>query len=221
MFLQALNRRVGIGTTAPAYKLDVTGDIRASAAILGQSLNVTDNIQAGYGLICQTSYGLFVSNTRNGSVTNTGIQINYNATSGQNAMAFYYGGVIGTGIKPGTGAFLLGAIDNLGNLVMTGDVTAFSDSRLKKDVSTVGNALDKIENIRGVSFTRTDTNKKGYGVIAQELQNILPELVLEGGDDNKYLSVNYNGLSGIFIEAIKELKQMIVSLQTEIEALKK
>lgn len=89
------------------------------------------------------------------------------------------------------------------------DFDALSDFRYKTDISTVGNALSKIEQLRGVSFTWKESGLPSYGVVAQELQDVLPELV--HGDDPK--TVNYNGIIGVLIEAIKELKEEIEELK--------
>jgi len=82
-------------------------------------------------------------------------------------------------------------------------VNSSSDENLKKDISTITGALDKVKQLRGVDFTWKDNDTKGKGVIAQELQQVFPELVSEESDGN--LSVNYNGLIAVLIEAIKEL----------------
>ena len=72
----------------------------------------------------------------------------------------------------------------------------------QSDVETIENALDKVTKLRGVSFTKTDTQEKGIGVIAQEIEEILPEVVQDGD----YKSVAYGNIVGVLIEAIKELK---------------
>ena len=92
-----------------------------------------------------------------------------------------------------------------GGLTATGtvqgaEVTATSDERLKSDIKTIDNALDKVMNMRGVSFTKQA--EKGIGVIAQEVEKILPEVVTDG----EYKSVAYGNMVGVLIEAIKELK---------------
>ena len=98
-------------------------------------------------------------------------------------------------------------IDSSGNGTFTGNVTAYSDERLKSDIKTIDNALDKVSQMRGVSFTKDD--KKGSGVIAQELEKIAPELVTDG----EYKSVAYGNIVGYLIEAIKELKAEVKQLK--------
>lgn len=90
---------------------------------------------------------------------------------------------------------------SLGKLTAT-TVNSSSDENLKKDIHTIENALDKIKQLRGVNFTWKDTDEKSAGVIAQELQKVFPELVSENENG---LSINYNGLIGVLIEAIKQL----------------
>ena len=97
-----------------------------------------------------------------------------------------------------------------GSLVSTGDITAFSDESLKKDVSTIEGALDKTKALRGVEFTRIADDSKSIGVIAQELEKVLPELVKTGDDGIK--SVNYAQITGLLIEAVKELSAKVDEL---------
>jgi len=96
------------------------------------------------------------------------------------------------------------------NLVCGGTVTASSDEKLKENIQTIENALDKVMNLRGVEYDRKDSGEHQIGVIAQEVERIIPEVVY--GDQTK--SVAYGNLVGLLIEAIKEQ-------QKEIDELKK
>ena len=89
-------------------------------------------------------------------------------------------------------------------------LNSLSDEKLKKDISTIDNAVDKVMQLRGVDYTWKQSEEKSKGVIAQELQKVLPELVSES--DNR-LSVNYNGIIGVLIEAIKEQQKQIDELK--------
>jgi hypothetical protein len=97
-------------------------------------------------------------------------------------------------------------LDNSGNLTATGNVTAYSDERLKDNVETLDGS--KVYDMRGVSFTKD--GEAGSGVIAQELQMVAPELVHEG---EEYLSVAYGNLVGYLIEAVKDLKAEVEELK--------
>jgi len=99
-----------------------------------------------------------------------------------------------------------------GAATFNNDVTAFSDERLKSDIRTIDNALDKVMNMRGVTFDRE--GRKGTGVIAQEMQKVMPEVV---HDEGVYMSVAYGNLVGVLIEAVKELKAEIEELKHDIK----
>ena len=99
-----------------------------------------------------------------------------------------------------------------GTIVASGDITAFSDERLKHNINRIENALDKTLQLNGVTF-ETKENKKSLGVIAQNVLNVLPEVVQE--NDNGYLSVAYGNIVGVLIEAIKELNAKIEKLEAK------
>ena len=103
-----------------------------------------------------------------------------------------------------------------GAATFNADVTAFSDARLKDNIETIPNALEKVCAMRGVNFTRNDNNDQpGTGVIAQEIQEVFPVVVKENDDEDNTLSVSYGNLVGVLIEAIKELKEEINELKGE------
>jgi hypothetical protein len=91
------------------------------------------------------------------------------------------------------------------------DFNSLSDIKHKTNINTVNNALLKVEQMRGVKFNWKESGNPSYGVIAQELQEVLPELV--HGDGPK--TVNYNGIIGVLIEAIKELKEEVNKLKKD------
>ena len=107
------------------------------------------------------------------------------------------------------------------NLVVGGTVTASSDIKLKENIEVINNALEKVGQIRGVTFTRNDLDDKEQrhaGVIAQEIEKVLPEVVIE---NNGIKSVAYGNLVGLLIEAIKEQQTQINNLNIELNKLKK
>ena len=93
------------------------------------------------------------------------------------------------------------------------DFDALSDYRYKTDITTVSDALSKVNDLRGVRFNWKESGLPSYGVVAQELEQVLPELV--HGHDPK--TVNYNGIIGVLIEAIKDLKEEISNLRDKID----
>jgi hypothetical protein len=111
------------------------------------------------------------------------------------------------------------------NLTAVGEVTAYSDIRLKKDVETISDALTKVMSLRGVTYYRKDMDddKRHIGVIAQEIQEVLPEVVSESKDNNdetvSTLSVSYGNITAVLIEAIKEQQKIIEEQGKRISAL--
>jgi hypothetical protein len=95
-----------------------------------------------------------------------------------------------------------------GTLAAT-NVNSTSDEALKGNITTIENALELVNQLRGVEFTWKETNEQSLGVVAQEVEKVLPELVKT--DDFK--SVNYNGLIGVLIEAVKELSARVKELE--------
>jgi len=121
-----------------------------------------------------------------------------------------------TGFKWYGGTTVAMTLSGAGALVATGNITAFSDARLKKDVVTIDNALEKTLQLRGVYFTRNDIvdAKREVGVIAQEVQKIVPELVNE--TENGTLTVAYGNTIALLIESIKTLNDKIDALDARI-----
>jgi len=89
----------------------------------------------------------------------------------------------------------------------------FSDERLKDNIQTLENGLDKVEQLRGVTYTKE--NKKEIGVIAQEVEKILPEIVLTADDEMGTKSVDYGKITSVLIEAIKELSTRVKELENK------
>jgi hypothetical protein len=104
-----------------------------------------------------------------------------------------------------------------GDIYATADVIAFSDARVKEDVRTVENALDKVTKLRGVTYIKKDeeNKKRKMGVIAQEVLEVLPEVVHE--DNDGYYGVSYGNIVGVLIEAIKEQQKQIDELKQELK----
>ena len=116
-------------------------------------------------------------------------------------------------------------LQNNGDLHVDGNVIAYSttisDERLKTDIVKIDGALDKVAQLNGYTFTYTADGKKSAGVIAQEVQKVLPSAIIEStlplkmGDDDEteYMTVQYDQLMGLMVEAIKELKAEIEELK--------
>ena len=107
-------------------------------------------------------------------------------------------------------------IDSLGQI--SGNFLDFSDERLKTDINTIENALYKVQQLRGVEYTRIQENTREIGLIAQEVEHIIPEAV----KDNELTGmkgINYSGLIGLLVNAIKEQQQQITEMKEQINYL--
>jgi len=109
-------------------------------------------------------------------------------------------------------------IDSSGNLSASGSVTANSDIKLKKNINTIDNALDKVLNLRGVEFDYIESGEHNIGVIAQEVEKVLPDLI-HTSEDSDIKSVAYGNLTAVLIEAVKELKKENDALSARIQSL--
>lgn len=98
-----------------------------------------------------------------------------------------------------------------GSFTATGDVTAYSDENLKYNIETIDGALGKVEGIRGVTWNRKEDDSRATGVVAQELESVLPEAVHTDAEGMK--SVAYGNITGLLIEAVKELSAQVAELK--------
>jgi Chaperone of endosialidase len=102
--------------------------------------------------------------------------------------------------------------DQSGNFTAAGNVTAYSDVRLKKDLQQINDALDIIKSINGYRYTRVDTGAQEIGVVAQQLTGVLPELVQQNPE---FMSVAYDRLTAVLIEAVKDLAKRVEALEAK------
>ena len=104
-------------------------------------------------------------------------------------------------------------MSDAGAATFNNNVTAFSDERLKDNIETLEDGLDKVEQLRGVTYTRDD--REEIGVIAQEVEKILPEIVLTADDEMGTKSVDYSRITAVLIEAVKELSARVKELENK------
>jgi len=223
---------VGIGTASPAALLHLngTGDaIRVTSTnagvggaqmdLLHFSASPSDGDIMGYinmgGYYSGTSSAYFSSiRTVATDVSNRDGELQFwTNSSGTFAQKMVIDKDGNVGIGDTTPSYKL---DVNGTIRATGDVIAYSDARVKDNVETIENALDKVTKLRGVSYTRNDVEDKTtkIGVIAQEVLEVLPEVVQQD-DEGKY-SVAYGNMVGLLIEAIKELKAEVDELKSRL-----
>jgi hypothetical protein len=194
--------RIGVGTLTPATLFNVqdTGSYlqqfqmyqsNAPVTSFGQSMSMDAYTGNGSGGASQYMAGVSFGAYSAATGANTGIISFHTAISGTKATRL--------------------TIDNSGNGVFAGTVTSNSDATLKTNVSTITSALDKVVALRGVMFDRISTGAREMGVIAQEVEQVVPELVFT--DENGIKSVAYANTVALLIEAIKEQQQQINELK--------
>ncbi len=210
--LTYLTGSVGIGTTSPARLLHLSGASSAGARTTDTTNNVTGEIRAD-------DFQVFM-----GSISNHDVRL---MTNGSSRLSVTTAGFVGIGTtSPGYQLHVSRSTD--------GDVAAFSDLsgtctinptdtalicssdvRLKKEIATIPNALDRLTNLRGVNFLWNHEevgDDKHFGFIAQEVAQIFPEFVVP--DTRGYNMVNTNAFTPVIIESIKELNLKINDLNT-------
>jgi hypothetical protein len=201
--------RVGIGITPSSYLLDVYG-VSVFGGSGSQRIFLTSN-EAKFLGTGTTHWSLFNSNYH--------FQIRNTSSSAPlgtlgDLVLDIDGGVSGTnniGIKKDANSSY--SLDVSGAIRASGDITAFSDARVKENINPIVNALEKIRELRGVTYTGIGSTVKKIGVIAQEIEKILPEVVATDDTPDHYKSVAYGNITALLIEGIKELAAKVDALE--------
>jgi len=113
------------------------------------------------------------------------------------------------------------ALDVTGDIEYTGTITDVSDQRLKENIVGINNSISKIQGINGVYFNMIGSDKRELGVIAQNVQQVLPEAISVVDPEKGYLGVDYTSLVPVLVEAIKEQQRQIQALRQDIEQLER
>lgn len=113
------------------------------------------------------------------------------------------------GWSQGAGTYRL-ASNAAGDLVALGNVSGYSDARLKTDLTRITDALEKVQELTGYTYTRIDTLQRQTGLLAQDVQRVLPEAVDDSGE---HLTLAYGNLMGLMVEAVKELTERVKRLE--------
>ena len=197
---------VDLGTTSLQYKdAFFDGTVRTDTLTVDENATITGNLTVS-GTFTDSGSG---TQTAARAALSSGTGINYVSSTGVINCTIDSPAEVGLGNLSNNGNNLSGAF------TATGNITAFSDERLKENVETIEGALDKVSQMRGVTYkfkSELNDGQRGTGVIAQEMQQVMPEVVLDSGRGD-YLSVAYGNLVGVLIESIKELKAEIEELK--------
>ena len=213
---------VGIGTSSPGAYLNTSGtggkqaifaQTSTGANFIAFSSNGTERSYIGHDNSSGT--GLFGTGAAYGMGIGTlsTVPIGFFTNNAERARISSAGGFsVGTTADPGAGA-----------IYATGNITAYySDDRLKTRLGKIENALDKVDQLNGFYYEANETAQElGYtvkrevGVSAQDVQAVLPEIVVPAPIDDKYLTIHYERLVPLLIEAIKELKSEVDALKAK------
>ena len=183
----------------------------------GQNLNLhyssSQNVPINSGSV---SYSLIAG------LTNAGADRRIAIFSGSSTIESAAGTLVDTsgsvGIRVNESTLPLSyALDVSGSIRASGTVLQSSDERLKENIYIIDNASDRLNAIDGVYFNWKQKEERKVGIIAQQVQKVLPEVVSE--DNNGYLNVDYGGLVPLLIENIKEHKSIINDLEKRISQL--
>jgi len=96
-----------------------------------------------------------------------------------------------------------------GSITASGDITAYSDRRFKHNIVTIDNAIEKLKLLRGVYYNAIEGGPRKTGVVAQEVEEVFPEVVITDTSSEHVKSVAYGNIVGLLIEAVKTLNERI------------
>jgi hypothetical protein len=243
LFWDASSKRLGIGTVSPSDKLsiseplnaDVTasmiargGDNRRSQLTFGVKTSSSNTLGAAIGSDGRLSGGLILNGRTNDISTSapdvfinpTGELCVNTTTDNGNYKVQINGDLYATSARftnvANSGYFASLSIQSNGTLT-----TSSSDQRLKKNIETIKDPLNKVMSLRGVTYNWKDSSmpKRMMGMIAQEVLDVAPELVFENKATG-YYGINYGETSGLLIEAIKEQQKLIQELKNGLSSQK-
>jgi len=204
--------------------LSVTGDIDGTDIsginITGDTVtgNVLDGILSTAAQPNITSVGTLTTLTMSGGITGVTTLSMSGALTGVTTIAAS-DEIEGGSLDINGAASIAGAVTDVTDLTASGTVTALdfnstSDVRLKTNVKNINNAVDKVMKLDGVYFNWIDSGEDSIGVIAQQIEQVIPEAVIT--NDEGFKSVSYGKLVGLLIEAIKEQQIVINKMQNNL-----
>jgi len=207
--------RLGINTNSPSSSLHVVATESAISPLTVQNTNTSGYAQIIYSTGSATTWNVGVGGSGVGTLASKFFWYN-----GGTKMVLTTAGRLGIGNdSPSYPLDVNGQVSGI-SIYASDDIQAFSDKRVKGEIETIKNAIEKINKINGVTFTRLDAkedNKHRHaGVIAQEVEEVLPEVVHTDAKTGMK-SVAYGNLSALLIEAIKELNVKIETLENKLK----
>jgi hypothetical protein len=187
LYIDTTNKRIGINNSMPTFTLDVSESIATTNTYFGSLNDLNDMVFSHKTNANNTNYAL--KQTKNGKSI-----INSKITSGDVEFRFNN--------EP------MHKLDTSGNMTIQGNLFIYSDQRIKKNIEYINNSLDKLKHMNGVMYNliKDPSKTRQTGVIAQDIELVLPEVV---HDDGEYKTVAYPNMVGFLIEVIKDIDKKI------------
>jgi hypothetical protein len=185
---------VGIGTTVPQFPLHVKGNLNFDGNLFQ---NGTPYLGSQW-TSTSTGPGIFITNSNVGIGTTSPL----------------YGLHV-----EGISAYFSSNVSINGLLSTRGNIASISDQRYKTNLSPITESMDRILQLTGYTYDRTDLRQRECGLIAQDVQKVLPEVVYKQPDTD-VLTISYGNLAALFVEGMKDLHHKIQALETEIAQLR-
>ena len=211
---------IGLSSTASdSYSIAIGRNITSSGShsvAMGFGTTASGNRSTATGAYTTASdFGSTVI----GQYNSSGSSVTNNATSFSTSnTAFVIGNGTASNAKSDAFKVMFNGDTTISNdLTVSGDVVVSSDARLKANIVSLGSTLSKLLLIDGKSYVMKKDGKQKIGVLAQDIQEVFPELVTK--DDNEMLAVNYQGLVPVLINALKEQDEKISKLEKLVEQL--
>ena len=235
-----LSGALGVSGTATFGGTAYAQVFNAASSITAPTISATSMTVSGYAPLTTATYNTYTptltgtgatgtwniiaSRQTNANYANTANTVAGLIVTGNNITAYTINQSVGTANNVQFNSLGIGTAPdtaNTGSIRATNNITAYySDDRLKTRLGTIENALEKIESLTGFYYEANETAqllgytiKKEVGLSAQEVQAILPEVVVPAPIDDKYLTIHYERLIPLLVEAIKELKAEVDSLK--------
>lgn len=187
--------RMGIGVTDfdSKYRAAFNGDVN----VLGDIYLSGQKIEPTYWSLLNDQ--IFVKNNRNVGIGTTNTR--------------------GFSLYVQNPAFFNSNVTFQGFVTTQGGISSISDQSLKHNLKAIEAPIERLQSLSGYEYDRIDTGKREYGLIAQDVQKVFPELVRPMGDGSELLSIAYGNMAAVFVEAIKKLDTRVSQLETLLQSL--
>jgi hypothetical protein len=181
---------VGVGTTSPAYKLDVTGEIRSTQTVYSGG---------NFEMLGGWSNSPFTNSSWVRAASGAGIFLVNNAITSV------------AGLKS-DGTFYVSGASTFASSITCVSLTETSTIKVKENIVSIDSALDQVEKLQAVSYNRKGSSVKEIGLIAEAVEEVYPEFV-QYDQNGEPVGLNYSRLTAVLIESVKELKNRIQQLE--------